>query len=76
MIRWKKAAASLAAISMVLSPVVASAEPATDSARALSVTNDQNELGGANWLPIILALAIIAGGIWLVVDKDDNPVSP
>lgn len=73
MILWKKAAVSLAAMSMVLSPVAASAAPA---ARAVSVTEGENELGGANWLPILLGLAIIAGGIWLAVDGDDDPVSP
>lgn len=73
MILWKKAAASLAAISIVLAPVAASAAPA---ARAVSVTEGENELGGGNWIAIILGLAIIAGGIWLAVDGDDDPVSP
>ena len=79
MIPWKKAAASLAAISMVLSPVAASAAPALDSSRAVSATEGENELvGGANWIAIVLGLAIIAGGIWLVVDdnNEDDPVSP
>ena len=76
MILWKKAAVSLTAMSMVLSPVAASAAPALDGARAVSVTDDQSELEGASWLPILLALAIIAGGVWLVVDGDDDPVSP
>ncbi|HJS10011.1 hypothetical protein [Sphingopyxis sp.] len=78
MILWKKAAISIAAVSMVLSPVAASAAPALDGARAASVIDGQNELDGASWLPIVLGLAIIAGGIWLVVDGDDDdePVSP
>lgn len=77
MIIWKKAAVSLAAMSMVLSPVAASAAPALDSARAVSVTDGESRLEGANWIPIVLALAIIAGGIWLAVDgDDDDPVSP
>ncbi len=71
MIRWKKAAVSLAAISMVVSPVVASAAP-----RAVSVIDDQNDLEGASWIAIVLGLAIIAGGVWLAVDGDDDPVSP
>ncbi|MBE1528654.1 hypothetical protein GGC65_003110 [Sphingopyxis sp. OAS728] len=71
MIPWKKAAVSLAAISMVVSPVVASAAP-----RALSVIDDQNDLEGASWIAIVLGLAIIAGGVWLAVDGDDDPVSP
>jgi tellurite resistance protein TehA-like permease len=72
----KKAAASLAAMSIVLAPVAASAAPATGSARASSVAEGQNELEGANWLAIVLGLAIIAGGIWLAVEGDDDPVSP
>lgn len=76
MILWKKAVVSLAAASMILSPVAASAAPALD-ASSVSVTEGQNELEGANWIAIVLGLAIIAGGIWLVVDdEDDDPVSP
>ncbi|WP_137754444.1 hypothetical protein [Sphingopyxis sp. L1A2A] len=76
MILWKKAAISIAATSMILSPVAASAAPAFDGARAVSAIEGENELEGANWLPILLGLAIIAGGIWLAVDGDDDPVSP
>jgi hypothetical protein len=78
MIFWKKAAISVVAASMVLSPVAASAASAVDGARAATVTDGQNELEGASWLPILLGLAIIAGGIWLVVDdnNDDEPASP
>lgn len=76
MISLKKAAASLAAMSIVLAPVAASAAPATGSARALSVAEGQNELEGASWVAIVLGLAIIAGGIWLAVEGDDDPVSP
>ena len=77
MILWKKAAISIAATSMILSPVAASAAPAIDGARALSAVERENELEGASWLPILLGLAIIAGGIWLVIDgNDDKPVSP
>lgn len=75
---WKKAAVSIAATSIVLAPVAASAAPALDAARAASVTEGQNELEGANWVAILLGLAIVAGGIWLVIDgnDDDEPVSP
>ncbi|WP_331133522.1 hypothetical protein [Sphingopyxis sp.] len=61
---------------MLLSPIAASAAPALDATRVASVSDGQNELEGANWLPILLAIAIIAGGIWLAVDGDDDPVSP
>ncbi|MEI4505847.1 hypothetical protein WBQ88_06090 [Sphingopyxis sp. CCNWLW253] len=75
---WKKAAVSIAATSIVLAPVAASAAPALDAARAASVTEGQNELEGASWVAIVLGLAIVAGGIWLVIDgnDDDDPVSP
>jgi len=74
---WKKTAISVAAVSMVLSPVVASAAPAIGDARATSVVEGENQLEGASWIAIVLGLAIIAGGIWLVVDDDgDSPVSP
>ena len=75
---WKKAAVSFAATSMVLAPVAASAAPAMGAARAASVAEGQNELEGASWIAIVLGLAIIGGGIWLLVDDDgdDDPVSP
>jgi hypothetical protein len=76
MISFKKGAASLAAMSIVLTPVAASAAPAIEGARAASVVEGQNELEGANWIAIVLGLAIIAGGIWLAVEGDDDPVSP
>jgi len=76
MIFLKKAAISLAATSIVLAPVAAMAAPAIGSARALSVTEGQNELEGASWVAILLGLAIVAGGIWLAVEGDDDPVSP
>ncbi len=76
MLLWKKAAISIAAVSIVVSPVVASAAPV---ARASTMVDGANDLdGGASWIAIVLGLAIIAGGVWLVVDDndDDEPVSP
>ena len=75
---WKKAAISVAATSMTLSPVAALAAPGIGGASAVSVTEGQNELEGASWIAIVLGLAIIGGGIWLLVDDDDGdaPVSP
>jgi hypothetical protein len=75
---WKKAAISIAATSMTLSPVAALAAPTMGGASAVSITEGQNELEGASWIAIVLGLAIIGGGIWLLVDDDgdDDPVSP
>ena len=75
--RLKKGAIAIAAASMVLSPVAASAASAIDGARATSAVRGENDLEGGSWVAIVLGLAIIAGGIWLVVDDDgDDPVSP
>ncbi len=75
--RLKKGAIAIAAASMVLAPVAASAASAIDGARATSAVSGENNLEGASWIAIVLGLAIIAGGIWLVVDDDnDDPVSP
>lgn len=75
--RLKKGAIAIAAASMVLAPVAASAASAIDGARATSAVSGENNLEGASWIAIMLGLAIIAGGIWLVVDDDnDDPVSP
>lgn len=75
--RLKKGAIAVAAASMVLSPVTASAASAVDGARAASVVRGENDLEGGSWIAIVLGLAIVAGGIWLVVDDDsDDPVSP
>ena len=49
---------------------------AVDGVRAASGSEGQNELEGASWIAIVLGLAIVAGGIWLVADGDDDPVSP
>lgn len=74
--RLKKGAIAVAAASMVLSPVAASAASAIEGARATSVVRGGNNLEGGSWIAIVLGLAIVAGGIWLVVDDNDDPVSP
>lgn len=70
----KKIMIMFAGTSLALSPVVASAAPAMND--AISTTAGQSELEGGSWLAILLGLAIIAGGVWLVADGDDDPVSP
>ena len=74
----KKAAISAAATAMVVAPMAASAAPFIDGARAASVAEGENQLEGGSWIAIVLGLAIVGGGIWLLVDDDgdDEPVSP
>lgn len=74
----KKAAISLAATSMIVAPVAASAAPSVDGARATSTVAGENDLDGASgWLVGLLALAAIIGGIFLLADNnDDAPTSP
>jgi hypothetical protein len=71
----KKAAISLAATSMIVAPVAASAAPA---ARAASAVDGQSELeGSTSWIIAVLALAAIIGGIIIASDNnDDSPTSP
>lgn len=69
---FKKAAVSLAATSLVMAPVAASA---AQSVRAASVVEGESELEGSNWLLIALAIAAVVVGIVLLTD-DDKPTSP
>lgn len=70
---FKKAAVSLAAVSMVAAPVVASAQT-----RATSDVAGESELeGSTSWIIAIVALAAIVGGIILASDNNsDTPTSP
>jgi len=70
---FKKAAVSLAAVSMVAAPVVASAQT-----RATSDVAGESELeGSTSWIIAIVALAAIVGGIILATDNNsDTPTSP
>ncbi|MGV7119943.1 MULTISPECIES: hypothetical protein [unclassified Sphingopyxis] len=74
----KKAAISLAATSMIVAPVAASAATSLDSARATSVVGGESELeGSTSWIIALVALAAIIGGIILASDNNsDNPTSP
>jgi hypothetical protein len=74
----KKAAISLAATSMIVAPVAASAAPAVDGARATSVVGGQSDLEGSTaWIVALLALLAIVGGIILATDNNsDTPTSP
>lgn len=72
---FKKTAISLAALSMVAAPVVASA---ASGARATSVVGGESELeGNSSWIIGLVGLLVGVGAIILIADKDeDSPVSP
>lgn len=73
----KKAAISLAATSMVVAPVAASAATSLDSARATSTMGGESQLEGSSWIIALVALAAIIGGIIIASDNDDDtPTSP
>ena len=70
---FKKAAVSLAAVSMLAAPVAASAQT-----RATSNVAGESELeGSTSWIIAIVALAAIIGGIVIASDNNsDTPTSP
>lgn len=55
-----------AALAMASAPVAFAA----DTSRASAPTTEESSFGGVSFLPLIVLLAILAGGIWLVVDDD------
>lgn len=67
---FNKAAVALAVVTLVASPIVASAAPALD-VRALSAIEDENSISPAL---IVLGLALVVGLI--VIVSDDDPSSP
>ncbi len=73
-----RATIALTAASIAAAPVAASAAPAIDSARAVSMTSGTNELeGNSSWLIGLLGLlAGVAAIIVISSNDDDAPVSP
>lgn len=74
-----KLLAGLAASALVAAPVAAApaASPASQlsiakTARAGTSVKKGEHLAGGAILPAILALAVVAGGIYLVVDDNDD----
>ena len=71
--RSRTIASSLVALSLLAAPVAAQAAPA---ARASAPSADESDLGaGGSILWIVLAIAAVVGAI-LILDGDDDPVSP
>lgn len=74
----KKAAIFLAASSVVVAPVAASAAQAVDSVGAVSTVDSESELeGSTGWIVMALAaVGIIAAIVLLTDDDNDEPTSP
>lgn len=72
---FKKAAISLAALSVVAAPVAASA---ANGARATSMASGANELeGNSSWIiGLVGLLAGITAIVLIAEDDEDSPVSP
>lgn len=79
MISMKTLSLLAAGASLAVVPVAASAAQASiDGVRAVSTTEGESHLFGNDhdWVFAVLALAAVVGGILLLTDNDDAPVSP
>ncbi len=78
MIPIRNAAISLAAASMIVAPVAASAAPALDGSRAVSTADGQSKLSGSSsWIIGLVGLLVgVTAMIIVASDDDDEPVSP
>lgn len=80
--RFKDLAIAAAALSMTAAPALAApANPAASlsvskSVRAASPSGKSNKLAGSSLIPAVLALAIVAGGIYIAVDDNNKSKSP
>lgn len=74
----KKAAVAVAALSMVASPVAASAAPSFDGLRVDASMDDANAFGGgSSWILLLLAGAAVVAGIVIAADGgNSSPTSP
>ena len=66
------------ALSLVASPVLANPAASLSvakSVRASSPSAKSNKLAGSSIVPVVLALAIVAGGVYIAVD-DNKSKSP
>lgn len=57
-----------AAVAMASAPVAFAA----DTSRVSAPTAGESSFAGASALPLILLIAILAAGVWLVVDDDED----
>jgi hypothetical protein len=77
---FKKASlVAMLAVSMTATPVLAqtaAASPVTADARSGADMDQASALNGGWFIPLLAALAVIAGVIALVDDGGDRPVSP
>ncbi|MEO5493273.1 MAG: hypothetical protein ABIR08_04520 [Sphingomonas sp.] len=67
------------ALSLVATPVLANPAASLSvakSVRASSPSAKSNKLAGSSIIPAVLALAIVAGGIYIAVDDNDKAKSP
>ncbi len=76
--KFRNVAIGLAAMSIIASPVAASAATGLQNARATSSVRGANELGGGSgWIiGLVGLLAGVAAIIIIASDDDDAPVSP
>lgn len=74
----KKAAIFLAASSMVVAPVAASAAQAVESVSAVSTADGESQIeGSTGWIVMALAaVGIIVAIVLLTDDDNDEPTSP
>ena len=72
-----QAATAMAALSLAATPALAAQGPASQlSLRSATTTENASELGGAPIIAIIGLVAIIAGGVIIATQGDDEPDSP
>lgn len=72
-----KVATAMAALSLATTPAIAAQGTASKlSLRASTAAENESELGGAPIIALIGLAAIVAGGIIIATEGDDDPDSP
>ena len=71
----------LAASALVMAPVAASAAPAASPASKLSLsrsvragtpTTKANRLAGESIVPVLIGVGVVAAGVYLIIDKENE----